>query len=205
MSPGPEPISLARLKHYTWVAAKLLFLLRDGRKGVLFQADKEFLEITPVKEISAKHSPSEIEGVLRKLKSLERNGSLTVELPINPTPEFWVALKQARSEHEINDVADKIAQWDRQQGLGYTPMPSSSQQTEYDFLQVMRLHAQVILEAKNLPEYPKSKRPKSDDKRIWFFSKVLAGLMLGRSPLYTLKRLSGWHGEGFPEPKGAGR
>jgi hypothetical protein len=118
---------------------------------------------------------------------------------VNPTPELWEALKKARSEREIKHVARKIATWDRRQGLGYTPAPSRSQQAEYDFPRLLKLHARTVLEAKKLPEYPKSARPTSDDRRIWFFAKVLAGLMVRRSPLYTLKRLSGWHGEEFPK------
>jgi hypothetical protein len=53
-------------------------------------------------------------------------------------------------------------------------------------------NAQDILNAKDLPHYPRAERPTSDNKRIEFFAKVFSGLALGIAPLTATKRLSGW-------------
>lgn len=196
MRPGPKPIHAARLKVYAWSAARLLFLLRDGREGSLLHEDEVFFTIKPVKRIAKTWTRSEIEAAWKKLKPPEK-GFFAIQPPINPAPELWEKLKAAGSDRALKNVAAKIAAWDRRQGLGYTPAPHMAQPPEYDFVRVLRENARTILEAKELPEYPESKRKKSDDKRVWFFAKILAGLMFNRSPLYTLKRLSRWRG--FPE------
>ena len=50
-----------------------------------------------------------------------------------------------------------------------------------------------LYRATRLWNYPKDKgRPTSDNKRIEFFAKALAGLMLGISPATATKRLSHW-------------
>ena len=50
----------------------------------------------------------------------------------------------------------------------------------------------ALVKAKRFPHYPKNPRPSSDDKRLIFFAKVLAGLEHGLAPLSATKRLSHW-------------
>jgi hypothetical protein len=50
-------------------------------------------------------------------------------------------------------------------------------------------YAKKIWDIKRLWNYPK----KSDDKRIVFFSKTLAGLSFGLAPATAQHRLLGWH------------
>jgi len=58
---------------------------------------------------------------------------------------------------------------------------------------VLDAHADTLLIGKKLPSYAKTNRPSSDDKRIEFLSKVLAGARLGLAPITAAKRLSHWH------------
>lgn len=194
-----KPVSVGQLQLYANVAARLLFLLRDGREGRIWKVtDSTLFEMKIKGPVSQRCSRSEIIDKMRKLKA----PGWAIESPVFPSPDLWEALKQARTEREIMATAAKIAQWDREQQLGYTPDPRGSQVEEYDFIRVLAIHAHTIIAALQLPEYPKSRRPKSDDKRVWFFAKVLAGLMCEQRPLYTLKRLSRWHGDGiFAETK----
>jgi len=62
-----------------------------------------------------------------------------------------------------------------------------------EFADVLELHAEKILIGKRLPNYAKTDRRRSDDKRVVFLSKVLAGARLGLAPITAAKRLSHWH------------
>jgi hypothetical protein len=92
--------------------------------------------------------------------------------PILPRPELWQLLKRARSGANIRRVAGGLRR-------------------SHPFLSnVLNSHAEELLRAKQLPNYPRSDRPRSDDKRIWFFAKVLAGLENGIAPMTATKRLA---------------
>ena len=78
-------------------------------------------------------------------------------------------------------VADRIAR-------SMPPIPGLSA-----FRRALRDHGAELYRAKCLWTYPQATdRAKSDDKRIEFFAKALAGLMLGISPATAMKRLSRW-------------
>jgi hypothetical protein len=64
---------------------------------------------------------------------------------------------------------------------------------------VIRTHAHDLLSAKWMPNYPRTERTRSDDKRILFYAKILAGLSLGIAPATAVKRLAHW---GYPERLG---
>ena len=51
---------------------------------------------------------------------------------------------------------------------------------------VIAANAKGFLEARMLPSYPRSTRPRSDDKRVAFFAKVLAGFELGVAPAHYI-------------------
>lgn len=194
MARTAKPVALGELKYNAQIAAKLLFLLRDGRPGALIEQGAWHWELRDIRAVWPKRAREAIAKELGEWLRKGGSGKRTVLQPVFPAPELWKELKDARSEREIREVADAIGEWDREQGLGYTPRPHFSQRAEYDFVEVLRSQARTILKAKRLPEYPKSDRETSDDKRIWFFAKSLAGLKLDRSPLYALKRLSHWRG-----------
>lgn len=206
-----DKVPLAGLQFFAETTAKFLFLLRDGRPGKVFYVEEPMFEIRLSRSVLQRHSPSKIAAAMDNLKAAmqERNqrkkdkhGVWAIEPPVIPSPDLWEDLKEARSERAITAIAAKIAQWDQEQQLGYTQNPRSSELAKYDFIRALTTHARTIMEALQLPEYPKTERSKSDDKRVWFFAKVLAGLMCEQRPLYTLKRLSRWHGDGiFAETK----
>ncbi|MCI0722927.1 MAG: hypothetical protein L0338_28760 [Acidobacteria bacterium] len=97
-------------------------------------------------------------------------------LPERPRPEVWNRLKRARSVAEVRKIADELHKGNR--------TISAAQWKPFHF------RARDLLRAKRLHNYPKSNRPRSDDKRIHFFAKVLAGLMQGIAPATAAKRLS---------------
>ena len=80
-------------------------------------------------------------------------------------------------------MAKSIRRWAQQ-------VERTDWQTE--FPRVIRDHATELLRAKKGWNYPKKDRPKSDDKRVMFFAKILAGFMLGLSAGYATKRLAYW-------------
>lgn len=92
--------------------------------------------------------------------------------PDFPKPQLWKGLNEARSVHDLREVTRRL------------------RRISPEFASFLSSHAEGILRAKHLPNYPKSNRPRSDDKRIQFFAKVLAGLELGIAPATALKRLA---------------
>ncbi len=96
--------------------------------------------------------------------------------PEPPRPEIWERLKRARSVAEVRQTARDLHERNR--------MISAPQ------WEAFHSHAEDLLRAKKLHNYPKSNRPHSDDKRIHFFAKVLAGLMQGIAPATATKRLA---------------
>jgi hypothetical protein len=106
----------------------------------------------------------------RELVRRSKNWRLTP--PVFPKPRLWKRLNKTRSAAEVRKIAGRIRR-------GY-PMLAS----------VLDSHAEDFLAAKRLHNCPKSDRPRSDDKRAQFFSKVLAGLRLGIAPATATKRLS---------------
>jgi hypothetical protein len=92
--------------------------------------------------------------------------------PVLPRRELWERLKNARSVVDVRQVA---------RGL---------RRNHPFFSNILNTHAEDLLRAKQLPNYPGSNRPRSDEKRIWFFAKVLAGLEGGIAPVTATKRLA---------------
>lgn len=102
-------------------------------------------------------------------------------LPVQEKKELWNALLKAERESDLKEVADGIARW-------IPPIPGHR-----DFRNVLKKCGVELGLAKHLWFYPRdSDRPSSDNKRIDFFAKTLAGLMLGVSPATAAKKLSQW-------------
>jgi hypothetical protein len=104
--------------------------------------------------------------------------------PTFPKPEVWEQLKKARSVAQIEEAA---------RGIGEL---ASAFASSTDWAQkpagALSHFAEGILDAKRLPHYPRKSRTRSDDKRIVFLAKVMAGLTLGLRPITAVKRLSRW-------------
>lgn len=86
--------------------------------------------------------------------------------PILPKPELWGRLKDARSAADVQRLARTLHLCGDISAAQWAPL---------------HCHAQDLLRAKQLHNYPKNEREGSDEKRIHFFAKVLSGLMQGSS------------------------
>lgn len=91
-------------------------------------------------------------------------------------PEVWERLKKARSVSEVQRTARELHV--RHRAI------SAAQWTPFHD------HAADFLRAKALHNYPKSKRPLSDEKRMHFCAKVLSGFMQDIAPATATKRLA---------------
>jgi hypothetical protein len=63
---------------------------------------------------------------------------------------------------------------------------------QLEFADALDLYANELINSKRLSSYARTNRPTSDDKRIIFCSKVLAGARFGIAPITAVKRLSHW-------------
>jgi hypothetical protein len=102
---------------------------------------------------------------------------------VSPRPDLWHRLKHPRSVNEVKETVDDIYRWMCDAG---------------GILQGYRIPEDRIAElyrATRLWNYPGAKekdRRSSENKRIEFFAKSLAGLMLQRSPAWATKKLCRW-------------
>lgn len=102
-------------------------------------------------------------------------------LPVQEKKDLWNALLTAEQESDLKEVAEEIARW-------IPPIPGYR-----DFRDALKKYGVELGAAKHLWFYPRdSHRPSSDDKRIEFFAKTLAGLMHGNAPATAAKKLSQW-------------
>jgi hypothetical protein len=180
--PGPKPVDVELLKTYATQWANLLLMLRNGEDGVIRKNPQG-----AKRSVLAKIPCMGTEPRLRKefLKLAQTNPGLIISFPIFPRPHLWEQLKEAGSIEEMRHAARGIQRWIVAQGLETRMSPA--------FYNLLRVHAADLLAAKHLWIYPRSiERQSSDKKRIEFFSKVLAGLMLGLAPATAAKRLSHW-------------
>jgi hypothetical protein len=104
--------------------------------------------------------------------------------PTLPKPEVWEQLKKARSVPQIEEAARGIGELESEFASSTTWAQNPAGALSH--------FAEGILEAKKLPHYPKKNRPRSDDKRVVFLAKVMAGLTLGLRPITAVKKLSHW-------------
>lgn len=106
--------------------------------------------------------------------------------PLPPQPYLWEQLKRSRSVKQMRRTTGEIYEWLLTAVPGVQNMP--------DFRTALCDRAGELFRARDLWNYPRAgkKRPTSDDKRIEFFAKALAGLMLGVSPATATKKLANW-------------
>jgi hypothetical protein len=213
--PGPKPVDVKELERRAAEWACFFYTLRDGQPGhmdhvkvgrtqsvrsaikqglisgnpsgelqktrIAFNQILEPLVYIPVSE-AARVLP----GGFAKIKDQD----WIIFPPIFPKPQVWIKLKKARTASQIKSAASKIGELNSV--FTYPEKPGH----EYWGLNpagVLCRYAQGILIAKQLPHYPKTDRPSSDDKRVEFLAKVMAGLMLGLAPITAVKRLASWH------------
>lgn len=114
-----------------------------------------------------------------------------ISRPVMPAPEIWELLKGARTTEHIRKASREMSRW---MATEYGPgvgrwLPGSP---PLELPDALELYSGQLLLGKRLPSYAKTKRPKSDDKRVVFLSKVLAGARFGLAPITATKRLSHW-------------
>jgi hypothetical protein len=201
---GPKPVEVVVLKKYARVWANLFHLLRDGQPGQLVRLKPGESLPTVVADVL----PADREKTLKGLPQLEKlrgkQGIIWLLRPVFPEPHLWEQLKSNHSVKEIQRTIASIEKYIRKRW----PYPYSYSTDRDGFLiqrravwsktlwarllRAARDSADEVLKARDLPHFPRSERPSSDDKRVEFFAKVFAGLAVGLSPLTATKRLSGW-------------
>lgn len=208
---GRKPVDLELLKGSATVWASFLYTLRDGQSGliqkvkwgpvielrpdakgyahqgsrVVFVGKKPLRYRSSQVILGAKIIP--LECATAKFPKLKLEKGWTISPPVLPKPEAWKQLKRARSVEEVRQAGESIRKWERKFGplVAWRELPKT-----------IHSHANEILGARRLPNYPRTNRPTSDDKRLLFFAKVMAGLTLGIAPATAVKRLGRWR---FPK------
>lgn len=214
--PGPKPVDVEDLKLEAEQWATVLFCLRYGQAGMIEKMEWGPWRMVPVgrpsKEILdlMKGTPWEGAQLLKTNKRRQQTGRTLVAMivpadaksakrvskilnrlgkrfdyipPMLPLPKVWLQLRIAASLAEMRRALRSTEKYLNRNWSGWFGR---------EYPRALERHAGALLAAKRLFSYPKSERRSSDDKRVHFFAKVLAGLELGRSPLYTLKKLSHW-------------
>jgi hypothetical protein len=189
---GPKPVDLGRLMDEAGHWATLFYALRDGQRPEVVGIETKDrtigrgeLLLLLARSATSPKAKAAREEMLRKIRNKDWNW--VVSSPVMAAPEIWKRLKRARSAKDIQEVSRAIRRWASEY------MPGEDWATR--FPDALASQADKVLSAKRLPNYPKTNRARSDDKRIEFFSKVLAGLMLGIAPITAIKRLSHWHSQ----------
>lgn len=175
---GPKPVNRERLEFRALQFANFLYTLRDGYgQFIKSRGPRGSIEIPSFSGSSRE--------TLEFIQRLQKLSGIPFEVVpcINSRPAAWEQLKRAQTEEEIRRAARSIRHWAQQ-------VERSDWRTE--FPGVISDHAKNLLCAKKGWNYPRKRRPKSDDKRVLFFAKVLAGFMFGLSPGYATKKLAYW-------------
>lgn len=211
---GPTAVDVNRLQDDATAWAGFFYTLRDGQAGYMQPVKWERLRNTG----SAKWTRLQagLGGIVlppdtfyRTSKALGRAILIPVSeaarmlppkmdakgwhvsRPVMPEPEIWSLLKQARSIAEIRKLCPRIRTWMTKEfgpGVGRW-LPGDP---PLEFADALELYGEQLISSRRLPSYARTSRPTSDDKRIVFCSKVLAGARFGLAPITAVKRLSNW-------------
>jgi len=106
----------------------------------------------------------------RSRKKLAKKQIELWDSPGHPAePDTWERLKRATKPEQVRTICSQSRHW-------LNPKRS-------ELGQVLDKHTKQFLEAKADPAYPRSKRGSSDEKRIQFLARAMAGISLGLSPV----------------------
>jgi hypothetical protein len=160
----------------------------SGRGRIMLPANTQYRTSEPL----SPPIPVAVSEAAKLLPASMKSDEWFISRPVMPAPEIWELLKRARRVKEVQRASQRIRSWMTKQfgpGLGrWLPGTPPS-----EFADVLERVAENMLTGKNLPGYAKTDRPKSDDKRVEFLAKVLAGARFGLAPITAAKRLSHWH------------
>lgn len=194
---GPKPVNVDHLRADAMAWAWLFYSLRDGHSGYMqrtkwgaWQKRKSVRSRTgqPV----GPPIPIPVSEEARTLPLRSQTKDWVVIRPVMPEPEVWELLKRARTVAEIHKASQKIRAWMSLQfaeGIGRS-LPGDP---TLEYCEALNRYAENILIGKRMSSYAKTDRSKSDDKRVVFMAKVLAGARYGLVPITAIKRLSHWH------------
>jgi hypothetical protein len=212
---GPKPVDNNLLKADACAWACLFYNLRDGQAGSVQKmkwgpvqntgsarwtrilAGRGAIMLPPNTLYRASEALSPlilipVSKAAQELPAEMKSKGWLISRPVMPAPRIWTLLKRARTTEEISRASREMRRWmTKEYGEGVGRWLPGSQPTE--FADVLELHADKILIAKRLPTYAKTDRKRSDDKRVVFLSKILAGARFGLAPITAAKRLSHWH------------
>ena len=194
-----------------------------GEREVPMRKPKPTLKAATTLVYPGSKEQGEIEGMLGKISgTLKREGYVYFP-PVPGRPQVWQQLNQAKHLEEIDDVFREMRTWaiGLRSSARRVPIPTTKaiylgnmNQPSLDTaakikeitksghpvawyllpLAISSSWVEEVLKAKRLWNYPRTDRPRSDDKRIEFFAKSFAALTLGKAPATATARwLSGWH------------
>jgi hypothetical protein len=206
MRPGPKPPDLDSLLFYELAWTRVFLGLRDGspateeqvpggdgsgmlvkfsgqdeEKLLILRSGKKPLQLRVLKEVATddkwrgrvQKEEGEFEALITGQK-VER-----VRYPGMPAERnLWEALKRARSAAQVRRICRRSKHWLKWEWKGkrggkrwYIRSPSACPEALSD-------HAEEFCRAKGNSRYPRSKRSSSDDRRIEYLARVMAGLSL---------------------------
>lgn len=207
------------LKVFAQVWAAFFYTLRDGDSGVIQSVEwgpwepfagrvhklppgavakiegNRFCRakrIVEIKFLGLDTSVADEEKIFRELK---KRDDLVVLMPVKPSLELWERFRDARTVSEHRRAVSRLEKWWRgRYGTcegSLMPVPSFGESVRTSKDEFRLLASRALFEAKGLWLYPRTDRPKSDDKRIEFLAKAAAGLLHGIAPATALRKLTG--------------
>jgi hypothetical protein len=194
---GPKPVDVKQLEGEAIQWASFFYLLRDGVPGLIQRVKWRRVRLPnaaaamPAGRWARRGDLLEAPILIPVSKASQKLPErMTTEKgwiiyrPVMPKPAVWEQLKRARTVAQIKNVGRGMG--------GLHSLFVSSTDWAQNPAGAFRHYAEEILAAKRLPNYPKTNRPRSDDKRVEFMAKTMAGLTLGLAAITALKRLSHW-------------
>ena len=157
--------------------ARFLFALRDGEPGAIFNL--EWGPREPVVYLGKKGrrrllraiSPAVVLKAGDDWSKLIGGDETHLMEPVAARSDLWEGLCSSDSERDIIRIAAEIRRWVKDQRprlVGADLFPD-----------LLILYRKQIIQARRLRNYPRTDRSGSDDKRVEFFAKILAGLQVG--------------------------
>jgi hypothetical protein len=205
---GPKPVDVNHLEAEAIQWASFFYRLRDGLPGLIQHVKWSRFEL-PTSEAATPIPSGKRKGVPPAGKWARRGELLEAPIlipvsaasqqlpermtagkdwviyrPVMPKPAVWEELKRANTVPHVKGAAREIGE--------LRSLFVSSTVWAQNPAGALRHYAEGILAAKRLPHYPKTNRPRSDDKRVEFMAKTMAGLTLGLTAITAIKRLSHW-------------
>lgn len=154
---------------------------QDREKLVVFRSGEKPRKLSAHKAMGQEWQ-ARVRREEEEFKALETGQkTVTVQHPAIPAePRLWEALKRTSSAAEVRRICRRSARWLKWEWSGeingrrwYQAAPSACPKALYD-------HAEEFCQAKQDDRCPASNRASSDDRRIEYYARVMAGLSLSK-------------------------